>query len=124
MLLSDFQVIPSLETKLNGSVIRQSRYAYAISPYGQGCRITVVGGTGTAVLEYNWRDGPSAEVRISSDRFGMTETTISGGRKSDTILQLTGNTLTTTLTDDLLLSLFVVNHHYARRTGPFERPAA
>ena len=124
MLLSDFQVVPSPETKAKGSVIRQARYAYTINSFGQGYSITVTGGTGTAVLEYNWRDGPSAEVRIAADRFGMSETTISGGRKSDTILQLTGNTLTTSVVNDLLLSLFVVNHHYARRTGPFERPAA
>ena len=122
MLLSDFQVIPSLETKFKGTVVRQYRYAYTISSFGQGYNITVAGGSGTAVLEYNWRDGDSAEVRIFADRYGMSETTISGGRKNETILQLAGDSIITSITDDLLLILFVVNHHYAKRTGPFQRP--
>ena len=123
MLLSDFQVVPSPATIAKGSVVRQMRYLYAISSFGQGYNIVTSGGTGTgtAILEYNWSNGSNAEVRIGSERYGVSERTIYGGRRSDVILQLSGNIFATSIADELLLSMFVVNHHYAMRTGPFLR---
>src|SRR5690348_2106201 len=114
MLLSDFKVVPSDESVTRGRVIGSSSYSYEIyGPFGQGYNIRVSGPGGSAKLSYNWRDGDIADVQSPSGTFGMTETVVRGGRKSDVVLQLSGDKLESTLTDGLLLSMFVVNHHYA-----------
>jgi hypothetical protein len=123
MLLSDFTVVPSKETVAKGRVTGAGSYDYEIhGPFGQGYNIRISGSGGAAQLSYNWRDGPGAQVQSAGETFSMTETTMSGGRKSDTILQLSGGKLESAIRDGVLLSLFVIHHHYARRTGPFTRP--
>jgi len=124
MLLSDFTVVPSEESVTRGQVTGSGSYSYEIyGPFGQGYNIRVSGFSGSAQLSYNWRDSDIAAVQSPSGNFGMTETVVRGGKKSDVILQLSGDRMDSSLTDGLLLSMFVVNHHYASRTGPFIRPS-
>lgn len=124
MFLSDFNVVPSKETVAKGQVTGAGSFNYEIyGPFGQGYNIRISRLGGFAKLSYNWRDGSGADVRSAGESFSMTETTVYCGRKSEMLLRLSGNEIGSTICDQLLLSLFVVNHHYACRTGPFARSA-
>jgi hypothetical protein len=121
MMLSDIKIIPCRESPLTGRIEGMGNYIYEIyGPFGQGCNIRVAGGSGTATLQYNWRDGADAEVRATSGRYTMSEESINDSR-GNTIFRLAGDTISTSWSDGLLISLFAVNHHFARKTGPFLR---
>jgi len=121
MMLSDLKIVPSHESPLKGRIEGMGNYIYEIyGPFGQGCNIRVAGGSGTATLQYNWRDGPDAEVRATSGHYMMSDESIRDDRGNN-ILRLSGSTISTNWTDGLLISLFAVNHHFARKSGPFLR---
>jgi hypothetical protein len=121
MKLSDIQISPSEQDIATGSVILVTRFAFEIfGPFGQGFNIRVSGSGRVALLQYQWREGPSASVELEGNRYEMTEDSILDS-SGTTIAKLRVDELTTKEKDSLLLALFAVYHHYAKRTGPFSR---
>ena len=121
MLLNDQTVVPDPTTDHTGSVQMSERIGYEVyGPFGQGYNIRVSANGSTATLAYHWREGPGAEVKAPSGRYEMSEESIYDSH-GKTRLKLVSNEVVTDIQDELLIALFVVNHYFATKTGPFSR---
>ncbi|WP_426212510.1 hypothetical protein [Massilia sp. TWP1-3-3] len=121
MLLRGLKILPQTSSAHAGRVLLSSAVMYEVyGPFGQGYNIRTSCDGDTATLSYHWRDGPGAEVLASSGRYEMSDESAydSQGKKC---IELEGDRVTTDIRDELVLALFVVNHYFATKTGPFTR---
>jgi hypothetical protein len=123
MQLSDFVLVPALFRDNEGHLKIGSRFKYKVfGPFGTGYNIRVTGKTGTALLQFA-RDYLGALVETPQGKFEMSDESIFNGNGTR-ILQLTDQGIVSDHCDELLLALFVVNHHFWRKTGQFSRSGA
>ncbi len=124
MFLHGRNVVPQPNSEHAGHVLLSATVTYEVyGPFGQGYNIRTSGTGGSATLAYHWRDGPGADVKAPSGRYEMSDESAydSQGNKC---IQLQNGEVITELFDDLVLAIFVVNHYFATKTGPFTRANA
>jgi hypothetical protein len=119
MILSDFKLVPAFLSKHKGSIKIHSSLKYEVfGPFGSGYNIRVTGKQGTANLKFT-RDYAGAIAITPNGKFEMSAESIfnSEGVK---ILQLIEQNFELENCDELLLAIFIVNHHFFKKSGPFK----
>ncbi len=116
MKIEDVSITRSSDLK--GTIQLNGTYTYeAFGPFGQGYNIKVTHGSDEAVLNYHWRDGPGAFVKSKQGKYEMSDQTVfQGGKK---LLDLTAALDFEPLEEEIIIALFIINHHYYRKSGPF-----
>lgn len=118
---SSFVVSPDQTDRLKGYIKIPQQIRYEVfGPFGQGYNIRVVGFSGDAELNFCVRDGPGAQARTPQGRYEMSEDSVYDSKRTK-VLELKGDEVTVNTSDILALSLFIVNHYYWLKTGPFDR---
>ena len=118
MKLSDFKIKPSYFRKHHGSIKLQSKYKYEVTgPFGTGYNIKIDGKSEDATLKFA-RDFSLAMVKSPSGNYEMNSESIFNNN-GEKILELTEQSFYFTSNDELLLAIFLVNHHFSKKTGPF-----
>ena len=120
-LLSELLLVANVSGGHFGVVTISSKFRYAvISPFGAGYKIQVSGKGCEAELVFS-RDYAGAEVETPRGRYEMSDTLIYNAQGVK-VAELKDGTLVTSDTYELLIAIFVVNHHFWKKTGPFIRP--
>ena len=108
---------------LTGKVKLDSSYSYEVfGPFGQGYNIKISRLFKSAKLNFHWRDGPGAFGETPEGKYEMSDDMMfKGGCK---ILSLAQDGSFAKIDDEFALALFVINHHFYRKSGPFNRENA
>jgi hypothetical protein len=119
MKITEYQVSPSSSDRLKGKVLISQEFKYEVfGPFGQGYNIKVSRNFSSATLSYHWRDGGGSIVKTPNGNYEMSE--ISIFQNGNKILQIDESEEFSPLEDAFVMALFVVNHFYYKKTGPFK----
>jgi len=123
MKITDYRIQPSAADPLKGMVAIGDGTAYynVLGPFGQGynIRVELEGEEGT--LSYHWREAPGAHAQTTSSTYEIHADAIYKGQER--ILHLSRKGSFEPIDDGVAVALFIVNHHFAQKTGPFEKKA-
>jgi hypothetical protein len=120
MKIDDYQIVLSKGETLKGSILVDENYAFEVyGPFGQGYNIRILKFMKKLTLNYHWRDGPGAAVKTLEGTYEMSGSSIfKAGKK---VLQIDQSGNFEPISDSYAMALFVLNHYYWNKSGPFQR---
>ena len=119
MKITEYQVSPSSSDRLKGNVLSSKEFKYEVfGPFGQDYNIKVSRNFSSATLSYHWRDGGGSIVKTPNGSYEMSEVSIF--QNGEKVLEINALEEFSPLEDDFVMALFVVNHFYYKKTGPFK----
>jgi|GEM_PF-6047605 len=119
MKITEYQISPSSSDRLKGTVLVSQEFKYEVfGPFGQGYNIKISRSFSSATLSYNWRDGGGSIVKTPTGSYEISENSIfQSGKK---VFEINAVDEFSPLDDNFVMALFVVNHFYYMKTGPFK----
>ncbi|MDG9671273.1 hypothetical protein ONV78_26300 [Hahella sp. CR1] len=120
MKIDDYQIALTQGKTLKGNILVDEQYSFEVyGPFGQGYNIRILNFLKKITLNYHWRNGPGATVRTPGGTYEMSDSSIfKAGKK---ILQIDQNGNFEPISDSYAMALFVLNHYFWNKTGPFKR---
>jgi hypothetical protein len=94
-----------------------------IKPNGIGYAFVASHNNERASLDYCYKNHPGAIAKYKRQRFEMTDTEAIDEKRSHYIKILADGEIIANC-DNIIMALFIVNHHYWNKSGPFKTKLA